>query len=138
MQDAKILPRWNYAEGKKPGCHVVYLVKRFAGVKTLKNNFSKKTLKNGIIWRVGNGRNIDIWSDPWLPREWTRRPITPRDGCLLRKVEELSDPGTEQWDVELVTQTFFVEDARLILALAVHAELDFDLQTKCIENMISE
>jgi len=54
-------------------------------------------------------------------------------------VEELSDPGTEQWDVELVTQTFFVEDARLILALAVHAELDdVDLQTKCIENMISE
>ena len=64
--------------------------------------------------------------------------MTPRDGCLLRKVEELSDPGTEQWDVELVTQTFFVEDARLILALAVHAELDdVDLQTKCIENMIS-
>lgn len=27
-----------------------------------------EVLKEGVIWRVGNGQNVDIWSDPWLPR----------------------------------------------------------------------
>jgi hypothetical protein len=57
-----------------------------------------KVLQNGVIWRVGNGRSINIWADPWLPREWTRRPITPRRGCLLTKVDEMIDPVNELWD----------------------------------------
>jgi len=39
--------------------------------------------------------------------------------------ERLSvDPTTEQWDGDLVKQVFFEEDAKLILALSVHAQLD--------------
>ena len=26
-----------------------------------------KVLNEGVIWRVGNGLNINIWNDPWLP-----------------------------------------------------------------------
>jgi len=33
-------------------------------------------LKKGLIWRVGDGTQIDIWSDPWIPDGLTRRPIT--------------------------------------------------------------
>jgi len=83
-----------------------------------------KILKNGMIWRVGNGSSVKIWEDPWLPREWTRRPITPRRGCLLNTVDELFDPVTEGWDEPLVRQTFFEEDVRLILSLPTHPELD--------------
>ena len=25
-------------------------------------------LKEGLIWKVGDGRTIRIWDDPWLPR----------------------------------------------------------------------
>jgi hypothetical protein len=25
-------------------------------------------LKKGVIWRVGNGRNIRVWRDSWIPR----------------------------------------------------------------------
>ena len=74
-------------------------------------------LKNGMIWRVGNGRSIRIWADPWLPREWTRRPITPRGSNLLTTVDELIDPSTGKLDEPLVEQTFFEEDAKLILSL---------------------
>jgi hypothetical protein len=28
-----------------------------------------QVLKNGIIWRVGNGQDINIWTDPWLLRD---------------------------------------------------------------------
>jgi hypothetical protein len=48
-----------------------------------------------MIWRVGNGQRIKIWEDPWLPREWTRRPLTRRGNNLVNHVDELIDPGTE-------------------------------------------
>jgi hypothetical protein len=37
-----------------------------------------EVMKMGMIWRVGDGRNLKIWFDPWIPRELSRRPITPR------------------------------------------------------------
>jgi len=40
---------------------------------------------------VGDGTQIDIWSDPWLPDGITRRPVTPRGHTLLRRVSELID-----------------------------------------------
>jgi hypothetical protein len=83
-----------------------------------------QVFKNGVVWRVGNGESIKIWSDPWLPREWTRRSITTRRGSLLTHVNDLLDPHTGHWDIELVKQTFVEEDVKLILSLPVHAELD--------------
>ena len=63
-------------------------------------------MKDGIIWRVGDGSSINIWTDPWLNRDDARQPITPRRLCLLQKVQELIDPYTMQWDEELVKQLF--------------------------------
>jgi hypothetical protein len=34
-----------------------------------------KALKEGMIWRVGDGTMINIWLDTWIPRGVTRRPI---------------------------------------------------------------
>jgi hypothetical protein len=81
-------------------------------------------LKKGIIWRIGDGSKIDIWRDPWLPREWSRLPITHRGNSLLTKVTKLIDPSTGTWNEELVSQTFLPQDAELILATPVHYDLD--------------
>jgi hypothetical protein len=59
-------------------------------------------LKDGIIWRVGDGETINIWTDPWLARDDARMPITPRGQCVLTKVHELINPITGEWDEELV------------------------------------
>jgi hypothetical protein len=59
-------------------------------------------LKKGVIWRVGNGENISIWEDPWLPCGVTRRPITPKGRNILTRVAELINPITEDWDEELI------------------------------------
>lgn len=66
-----------------------------------------EVLKEGIIWRIGDGSMIDIWQDPWLPREWSRRPIMPRGSTLLTRVSELIDLVTGKWDEELVRKTFW-------------------------------
>jgi hypothetical protein len=42
----------------------------------------------------------------------------------LQTVDELIDPGTGMWNVQLVEQTFCRADADLILALPVHVEMD--------------
>lgn len=26
-----------------------------------------ETLNQGYIWRIGNGLNVNIWDDPWIP-----------------------------------------------------------------------
>lgn len=81
-------------------------------------------LKKGLIWRVGHGNDLSIWTDPWLPRDMSRRPITPKGTSLLRNVADLLDPATGSWDSQLVRDTFWEEDANLILAIPVHEGMD--------------
>lgn len=71
-------------------------------------------LKEGVIWHVGNGHHIDIWIDPWVPREVTRRPITPGGRTLIQRVEELIDSVTDEWDLQLLCQTFWEDDVKVI------------------------
>ena len=51
-----------------------------------------QALNKGLIWRVGDGTQINIWLDPWIPDGITRRPITPRGQTVLTKVSELIYP----------------------------------------------
>ena len=72
-------------------------------------------LKEGIIWRIGNGKIVRIWEDPWLPKGNTRKPITPKRGSLLTKVNELINPVTGEWDEQLIHDLFWPKDAAEIL-----------------------
>jgi hypothetical protein len=81
-------------------------------------------IRKGMIWRVGDFCNLNIWRDPWLPRGISRRPITPRGTCLLSQVAELINPVTGEWDVQLVKEVFWEEDSAVILALPVHEGRD--------------
>lgn len=81
-------------------------------------------LQNGMLWRVGNGSHTNIWSDPWIPRSWSRKPLTPRGANLVSKVEELIDPYTGSWDDGLLVQTFWEEDVAAIKSIPVHAKME--------------
>lgn len=78
-----------------------------------------QALKKGLIWRVGDGTNIDIWHDPWLPSGITRRPITPRGRTVVNKVTDLIDPTTGKWDKELIEGLFWEEDVKQILTIPI-------------------
>uniref|UniRef100_A0A0A9HGD2 Reverse transcriptase zinc-binding domain-containing protein n=1 Tax=Arundo donax TaxID=35708 RepID=A0A0A9HGD2_ARUDO len=74
-------------------------------------------LKRGIIWRIGDGNSVNMWSNPWIPRGLTRLPTTLRGHKLMQRVNELINPVTGQWDVDLVQQNFHQDDANHILSI---------------------
>ncbi|XP_071674470.1 uncharacterized protein [Lolium perenne] len=76
-----------------------------------------QTFKKGHIWRVGDGSNISIWDDPWIPSSPTRRVATRRGNIVLTKVSDLIDHNTRQWDEELIRDIFWQIDAERILQI---------------------
>ena len=63
-------------------------------------------LKQGIICRVGNGSQIRIWREPWIPRAPSLK-ITSRKGrCRLRWVSELLNIDVRDWDFDKLIQFF--------------------------------
>src|SRR4051812_1351825 len=85
------------------------------------------TLKRGYIWRVGNGHNINIWEDVWIPNCATRKIMTHRGGQLLSKVGDLIDHVSNNWDEDLIRQTMWPIDVQWILSipLSQHDMTDF-------------
>jgi hypothetical protein len=80
-------------------------------------------LKEGLIWRIGDGESVNIWEDSWLPRGSTRRPITPRGASLLSRVSELINPVTGEWDEQLLRDTFWPEDVDEILQILIDLDV---------------
>ncbi|XP_041001694.1 uncharacterized protein LOC121247405 [Juglans microcarpa x Juglans regia] len=77
-------------------------------------------LKRGMIWRVGNGEDIKIWGQKWLPK--------PGSGCVQSQVSilqneayvnELIDTDGKRWKEELVRLVFEEEEANLILSIPI-------------------
>jgi hypothetical protein len=59
-------------------------------------------LKKGIIWRIGDGKNIRIWRDNWLPRNFALKPQQGKTRCRYRRVEQLVDNISGTWNHDLV------------------------------------
>ena len=81
-----------------------------------------QTFKRGCIWRVGAGSQINIWDDPWIPSSASRKVITPRAGTMLTLVEEIIDPHTGQWDLDLIRSVFPPVDVAKIIQIPLRME----------------
>lgn len=68
-------------------------------------------LKEGIVWRIGDGTQVNAWTGPWMPRGTTRRPVpvAHQGQSIITKVNELIDPVSETWDEELVKERMMHE-----------------------------
>jgi ribonuclease HI len=77
-------------------------------------------LKEGLVWRVGDGASIRIWEDRWLPTPGShlvQSPVRllPSDA----KVCDLLDPDTNWWNFSMVHHVFRAEEAQVICSMAV-------------------
>lgn len=72
-------------------------------------------LKEGLIWCVGNGSQIRIWKDRWLPNPSTYR-VCPPTSVLHSDatVRELIDADLKWWNVSLLERIFSKAEALLI------------------------
>lgn len=76
-------------------------------------------MKQGIIRGIGNGQSTNIWSENWIPRESSLRPILSLVADLPSKVSELLVPATAQWNEELLRIVFLPVDVEAILQILV-------------------
>uniref|UniRef100_A0A803P9M1 CCHC-type domain-containing protein n=1 Tax=Cannabis sativa TaxID=3483 RepID=A0A803P9M1_CANSA len=78
--------------------------------------WGKKVIVNGYRWRVGNGENVRVLEDPWLPRPVTFKIYDkpPLSENLFVADLKLVDGS---WDKDFIRAVFNMEDAELILSM---------------------
>jgi hypothetical protein len=78
-------------------------------------------LKDGLIWRIGDGRSVKIWGDRWLPRPTSFQVQTPCQRLSPEAtVSNLIDDSTASWNTSLVRDMFIADEAELICNLAIN------------------
>lgn len=83
--------------------------------------FGLELLRKGLIWRVGDGKNIQIQRDQWIPR---REGLTMT--AFIRRsricwVNQLMHPDRKEWNEELIRQIFYPFDADEICKISIPA-----------------
>ena len=77
---------------------------------------AKENVLKGFKWVLGNGQEIDIFSDPWLRGKIDFFVENHHvNSTRTDKVCKYFRPNINEWDVTKVQQTFHEDDARCIL-----------------------
>ncbi|XP_042974614.1 uncharacterized mitochondrial protein AtMg00310-like [Carya illinoinensis] len=81
---------------------------------------TRPLLEDGLLWRIGNGEAISIWTDKWLPQHTTFKPQSSiRFLQVDTKVSNLIDSDTYQWNESLVNVIFSREETKIIKAIPI-------------------
>jgi hypothetical protein len=81
--------------------------------------YGLEMLKKGIIQRIENCRNIQIWRDNWIPREISLNVVTKCKRPRVRWVSKLFDNKHREWNHRLVRNIFLPVDADAILKIRI-------------------
>ncbi|XP_050207383.1 uncharacterized protein LOC126656807 [Mercurialis annua] len=82
----------------------------------------REVLVKGIRWQVGNGNEIDVRHDPWLPTHFPFKVnYIANIPQYLARVSDFIVPILFCWNRTLVQSSFLSHDADAILALPVSA-----------------
>lgn len=76
-------------------------------------------LKAGLVWRIGNGRKVNIQRDRWIPRESGLKPANFIRRSRLRWVNQLMLADGSGWNSELIHQLFYGFDADAICSIRI-------------------
>jgi hypothetical protein len=72
-------------------------------------------LQQGMVWRGGDGCSIQVWRDRRLPTPTSFGVQSPN--LILSeqvKISNLIDQDTKGWDVVLLNEVFFEDEANVI------------------------
>jgi hypothetical protein len=75
----------------------------------------KKLLHKGVLWRVGDGKYINVWSDNWIPDVSPHTISKPSSISNIVKVCSLMKDDELRWEESVIRKFFSVEVAEKIL-----------------------
>ncbi|XP_073363071.1 uncharacterized protein [Aegilops tauschii subsp. strangulata] len=73
--------------------------------------FGRDLLKEGLVWRVGDGADILIHHDNWIPRKGSMRPLGHIFMHGITRVADLLSEGGDGWNHATVDAMFSADDA---------------------------
>ncbi|KAL9460764.1 hypothetical protein AB3S75_003882 [Citrus x aurantiifolia] len=80
--------------------------------------WGRQVLHKGARWRIGNGQNVLVYGNNWIPRPTTFKPISAPLMGAATTVAELIDEK-QQWREDLILQHFRPEDAEAIMQISL-------------------
>ena len=85
---------------------------------------AQNLVREGVRWRVGNGSNIHIWGDKWLPSPTTYKVASPRQFLHHdTRVSELIDQTLASWKVNILDALFVPYEANVIKGILISSRL---------------
>ena len=86
----------------------------------------REVLRRGLRWKVGNGCDIKIYTDRWMPRPTSFTIYAPPILGMECRVSKLICQLSRNWKTQLVQQSFYEHDAETILSIPLSARLPVD------------
>lgn len=72
----------------------------------------------GVQFQVGNGSQIAVWENPWIPLPHSFKPFSPiMEGMENMRVKDLIDPENNDWMILWLEEFFSKEEANLIASI---------------------
>lgn len=88
---------------------------------------TKEIVARGSKWSIGNGEQVCTWADHWLPTPGSFKVVSPRPPHANSElVASHIDRDRRWWDVTKVRNTFFPQEAQVILGISISPRLPQD------------
>lgn len=92
--------------------------------------WGREVIKKGAIWRIGDGKFVDIWVDRWLPRKYSPRVLSSwPDELTDSKVCPLIDGDQKQWKTEVLENILLGFEAEIFLTIPLYCTEQLDVPT---------
>ena len=91
-------------------------------------------IKLGMLWRVGDGKQIKFFGERWLPGDEPAKVISPSNSATVKwTVSMMMDPSGAGWNEHLVDAMFLPFEAQRIkgIPLCITSQADCVLWPKC-------
>jgi ribonuclease HI len=76
-------------------------------------------LNKGGLWTIGNGEQVNIWKDNWLPRQQGHKVWTTKGAANQQRVKDLIIPEIKCWNRQLISDLFLHFEAEQITQIPI-------------------